>query len=185
MAGEARPGPAMNDTAWFLLVVAGLAIALAALYRANARDRAALASALGLAPVPRGLASERVHPVMGPCFETPLRRGTLGGVPAEVLARTIRRMGRRNPNARSAFTVLRLRVPASVSRLRIEPRRTGAMIGSLGEGEPEIATGDAGFDAHWRVSGPRPDEALVLLSPGMRSTLVALRASLARRAGAG
>ncbi|MCZ8101760.1 MAG: hypothetical protein O9972_28155 [Burkholderiales bacterium] len=45
MAGEARPGPAMNDTAWFLLVVAGLAIALAALYRANARDRAARSAA--------------------------------------------------------------------------------------------------------------------------------------------
>jgi hypothetical protein len=169
----------MNDTAWFLLVLAGLAIALAALYRANARDRAALARTLGLAPVARGRASESVHPVMGPCFETPLMRGTLDGVPAEVLARTIRRLGRRNPNARSAFTVLRLRVPTSAPRLRIEPRGTGTMLASLGEGEPEIATGDAGFDADWRVSGPRPAEALALLSPELRATLTALRASLA------
>jgi hypothetical protein len=167
------------DTLLVLVLAAGVAIALWALQRANARDRAALARTLGLAPIEGGVSVEGVHPVMGPCVETPLMHGALDGVQAAVLARTVRRMGRRNPKARSAFTVLRLRVPDSAPRLRIEPRRTGTVIAALGDPEPEVPTGDPAFDAAFLVTARRPHEALAFLAPEQRASLLALRAALA------
>jgi hypothetical protein len=165
------------NAAWILLCVLAAGAALWALHRANARDRTALAARLGLAEVARGAAERGVHPVMGPFVETPLMRGTLDGLDARVVQRTVRRYGLRNPRARSGFTVLRLRVPGTAPVLRVEPRRTGEMLASLCDGESEVATGDEAFDAAWLATSPRPDEARAFLSPDVRSALLALRAS--------
>jgi len=161
-------------------VLGAMAAVLAWLHRANARDREALSARLGLAAVPRTPATRGVHPVMGPCFETPLLRGTLDGLDATVLQRTVKRRGLRNPNASAAFVVLRLRVPATTPALRVEPRRTGVMLASLGdEGAPEVATGDAAFDAAFLATAPDARAARAFLDDTVRARLLGLREALA------
>lgn len=161
----------------WLALLAGSALviaALVALARANARDLASLARALGLEVVRDGATTSGPDPVLGTATDTVVLAGTLDGHPATVRARSVRRVG---PRRRSLFTVLSVPVPPGTPRLRLEPARTGAIAASIGGDWPGVLTGDDAFDRTFRLNAPDAAAALAVLDADLRARLLALRAS--------
>lgn len=169
-----------------LLLLAGCA-AIAALYWwlawANARDRRALAAALGLEPVE--VAAPRQRAERGFERELLVARGDRAGRAVALSVRSLRatRAARRMG---SSWTVLALSLhEPALARLLVEPRVRAAILDAVSEVPPEVTTGDRAFDAVFRVTAT--DAALVpqLIDAELRGALLDLRARLSGARDAG
>jgi hypothetical protein len=166
----------------FLIGLAVLGGVLFWLHRMKSADVAACAAVLGLSPA--GTRSTRGTTAEGFEFhETLTLAGTMHGCAAEVAERRVRYNRGRPSGARrqqgSLLTVLRLMAvtPRAVT-FRLQPAGMMGAIERLQQGEtpPVVATGDAAFDAAWRLYAPEPAAALLVLTPARREAIMALRA---------
>lgn len=164
---------ALGTLLLFLAGCAGIAAAWWWLARANARDRQALALALGLEPVEGG--SPRHRSDRGHEREVPVARGHREGRAIELVARTLRprRSARR---AGSAWTVLALPLrDTAPARLLVEPRVRAAILDAASGPLPEVETGDPAFDAVFRVAATDAAAVPRLLDAELRAALLDLR----------
>lgn len=172
----------MSQILLLLLGFAGIAAAWWWLARANARDRRALALALGLEPVEGGVPRHRSD--RGHEREVPVARGHRDGRPVELCSRSLRprRSARR---AGSSWTVLALalRAPAS-ARLLVEPRVRAAILDAVSGPLPEVETGDPAFDTAFRVAATDPAAVPRLLDAELRAALLDLRTRVSGARGA-
>lgn len=166
----------LMETLMALLLLAGFVAAIILLKRANDRDRARMAEALGLTLTNNGPAERGTDRVMGNYYQRAIMGGTFEGFPASVWSRTIYRVSRRSGKGRSHQTILSFHPEQPMpSTICIEPARTGTFTALFGSDQPEQPTGDAAFDRLFRVSGSEPAFCARLLSPEMRSRLLGLR----------
>ncbi len=165
----------------FLIGLAVLGGVLFWLYRMKSADVAACAAVLGLAPAAsrstRGTTAEGFE-----FHETLLLAGTLHGCVAEVAERRVRyNLGRPSGARRqqgSLLSVLRLTaLSPRVATFRLQPAGMMGAIEQVQQGAtpPVVATGDAAFDAAWRLYAPDPAAALLVLTPARRAAIMALR----------
>ncbi|MBP6715842.1 MAG: hypothetical protein KAY59_08310 [Acidobacteria bacterium] len=166
-----------------LVAVVGIALFVLALYglrRLKQKDVADAAGVLGLtivaaAPTHKGTTAEG-----WPCHDTVVATGQLGGMRAELIARSIPNLlTPRKERVASQFTLLRLSpsTPPAAS-LRLQPTGLSRAIEQLTHNAPTpLLTGDAAFDDAFHVYASDPDPALRLLTPELRSPLVAFAAA--------
>lgn len=162
-----------------LVAVVGLALFVLALYglrRLKQKDVTEAAGVLGLtivsaAPTAKGTTAEG-----WPCHDTVLATGQLSGMRAELIARSIPNLlTPRKERVASQFTLLSLfpSTPLAVA-LRLQPTGLSRAIEQLTHNAPTpLLTGDAAFDDAFHVYASDPDSALRLLTPELRSQLVA------------
>jgi hypothetical protein len=162
-----------------LVLFAGLFLWL---IRTTARDLDDTASILGLQKATARVQARGTSAEGFAYHETRMLEGTFDGVRAELAVRTVKR--RQNPYRRrgSQFTVLTLHHGrADAPRLRLQPAGMMEALETLQKGERTdvVATGDAAFDAAYRLYAADPAAALAVLTPVMRRDLLAFRSTVA------
>ncbi len=153
------------------------------LYRSKRSDVAACAAALGLAPV-ADMIERRGETPEGLAFHDLLRgKGTVAGCEAGLWERQVRRPADvRFRKARgSSLTLLELTPPRPPSVVfRLQPAGTMGLVEHLMKGPPTVhATGDGTFDQAFRLFTEDAAGALALLTPAMRSDILAYRRAVA------
>lgn len=166
--------------------VTGLAIIMAVLvwlYRSKQTDVAACAAALGLERVSDTI-ERRGDTPEGLAFYDLLRaRGIVAGCGAEVWERTVRRPVdvKFRKSRGSIFTLLELtptRLPSATFRL--QPAGAMGLVEDLMKGTPTAhATGDTAFDQAFRLYAEDAASAFAVLTPALRSDIMAFRRSVA------
>ena len=169
----------LGFTVGFVVFVA----ALVWLYRSKQTDVAACAAALGLEQVSDTI-ERRGDTPEGLAFYDLLRaRGTVAGRSADVWERTVRRPVdvKFRKSRGSILTLLELapaRLPAATFRL--QPAGAMGVVEDLMKGTPTAhATGDAAFDRAFRLYAEDAASALAVLTPALRSDIMAFRRSVA------
>ncbi len=167
-----------------LIVLAGLvafAVALMALGRLKTRDLAQCAAALGLSPVPDSPTRKDTTAEGRPCHERDVARGTLAGLAATLVNRSIPHVySPRKDRVATQFTVLALTLPTPPpATLRLQPVSWSRGLEGFTQAPPAIVpTGDAAFDEAWHLYTDAPTAALLVLDAEVRAALVGLRDSL-------
>ena len=157
---------------------------LAWLYVSKKRDVAGCGEALGLDPVAESI-ERRGTSAEGFAFQELLRlRGTLSDLDAEVWERTVRRPidVRFRRQRGSYFSALSLApVRTGVRPFRLQPAGVmGALEAVMSEEPaPVVRTGDAEFDAAYRLYADDAGAALLLLGADLRRDLLAFREATA------
>lgn len=166
-----------------LIGLALFAAALVWLHRAKARDVDLCAAELGLRRV-EGKVESRGRTPEGLAFHELLwLRGTLDGLPADVAERRVRLPihDRYRRQRSSLFTVLSVSRPrASTRTFRLQPvGLMGGIENLMHEPPPAVPTGDAAFDAAYRLYAEDAGAAVLALTPELRQGILAVRASVA------
>lgn len=156
--------------------------ALVWLYQAKARDRARCASILGLTVIPRG--EQRRGTTSEGCdfHESVVMAGTIESARVEVAERIVRFPigARAKRNRGSYFTVLSFLDAAPVASFRLQPvGLLGTLEEFLHDPPPTVLTGDAEFDAAFRLYAVDATAVLLVINSERRRALLALRATVA------
>ncbi|MFQ3662241.1 MAG: hypothetical protein SNJ69_07585 [Chloroflexaceae bacterium] len=147
------------------------------LWRSNNQAQQQMASAMGFEIVARGAEERRPDPVLGRQYQRLIMTGSIEGRRAEVWSRIVYSAG----GKRAPATVLAL--PLAVSgemRLRIQPARLGRMLAVFGGDQPYTPTGDVAFDRVFRVTSTDAETPARLLTPELRSELLAFQQQITR-----
>jgi len=157
----------------FIVGIAAIAGGWYWLWRSNNQAQQRMASALGFEVVAQGAEERRPDPVLGRQYQRLIMIGNIEGRRAEVWSRIVYYRSRK----RQALATV-LAMPLGLSgelRLRIQPARLGQMLAFFGNDQPYIPTGDAEFDRVFRVTSTDAETAARLLTPELRSELLAFQ----------
>jgi hypothetical protein len=173
--------PASSPLAFIMAGIIGIIAIVAVLvwlYKASDKGIADCSAILGLPRVPAPVHSSGTSSEGFYFYQSLYLKGSLEGVPAELAVRNVKhRKTRTGRHAGSHFTVLTLlpTQPLGTS-FRLQPAGMMGVIEELQHGAHITApTGDAAFDAAFRLYTTDAPGAVAVLTPDMRRDLLAFR----------
>jgi hypothetical protein len=165
----------------FFIGLVAFGLALVWLARLKQRDLDSSAAVLGFQRVKDGTTTRHQTAEGWPCRDTVIAAGRLGTLDATLSVRSIPHvLSPAKKRVATQFTLLSLTLAgAPPTQFRLQPVGVAGDLEAAtsgGAGPPVVATGDAAFDAAFRLYAETPTAALLVLTAEVRAALVALRA---------
>jgi len=162
----------------FVIAFTVFAVALYALSRLKQKDLNEAAAAVGLTRVAHSPGSKGTTAEGRACRDTEVARGSIAGLTATLVNRSIpRALAPKRDRVATQFTILSVHLPSPPpAPLRLQPVGWSRGLEAITQSPPPVVpTGDAAFDAAWHLYCDAPTEALLVLTPDVRASLVAWR----------
>jgi hypothetical protein len=172
----------------FFIGLVAFGLALVWLARLKQRDLDSSAAVLGFQRVKDGATTQHQTAEGWPCRDTVIAAGRVGMLDATLSVRSIPHvLSPAKKRVATQFTLLSLSLAgAPPAQFRLQPVGVAGNLEAAtsgGDGPAGVATGDAAFDAAFRVYTENPTAALLVLTAEVRAALVALRAESVPHAG--
>ncbi len=162
----------------FVIALALFAAALYALSRLKQKDLNEAAAAVGLSRVAHSPGVKGTTAEGWPCRDSEVARGTLAGLTVTLINRSIPKvLTPRRDRVATQFTILSLHPPTPPpTPMRLQPVGWSRGLEAITQSPPPVVpTGDVAFDNAWHLYTDAPTAALLLLTPDVRTSLVAWR----------